>query len=46
MNIFLKKNKGIKFEANFLKDSDLKNIKIYDNIILENLTDAINAAFC
>ena len=42
MNIFLKKNKGIKFEAKFLKNSDLKNIKIYDNIILENLTDAID----
>ena len=42
MNIFLKKNKGIKFDANSLKNFDLKKMKIYDNIILENLTDAID----
>ena len=42
MNIFLKKNKGIKFDANTLKNFDLKKMKIYDNIILENLTDAID----
>ena len=42
MNIFLKKNKGIKFDANSLKNFDLKKMRIYDNIILENLTDAID----
>ena len=42
MKIFLKKNKGIKFDANTLKNFDLKKMKIYDNIILENLTDAID----
>ncbi len=42
MNIFLNKNKGIKFDANSLKNCDLKKIKIYDNIILENLTNAID----
>ncbi len=42
MNIFLKKNKGVKFEANTLKNEHLKEIKIYENIILENLTNVIN----
>ena len=38
MNIFLKKNKGIKFECKSLQNDDLKRIKIYENIILENLS--------
>ena len=42
INIFLKKNKGIKFEANSLKDEHLKEIKVYENIVLENLTSNIN----
>tara|TARA_B100000282_G_C31709091_1_gene480189 strand:+ start:497 stop:1159 length:663 start_codon:yes stop_codon:yes gene_type:complete len=42
MNIFLKKNKGIKFDAKLLKDNHLKEIKIYENIILENLSSNIN----
>ncbi len=42
INIFLKKNKGVKFEANTLKNEHLKEIKIYENIILENLTNVIN----
>ena len=37
INIFLKKFKGIKFEANLLNNEKLKEIKIYQNIILENL---------
>tara|TARA_B100000900_G_C20556040_1_gene706874 strand:+ start:729 stop:1391 length:663 start_codon:yes stop_codon:yes gene_type:complete len=41
-NIFLKKNKGIKFDANNLKDDDLQKIKIYENIILENLSSNID----
>lgn len=42
MNIFLNKNKGIKFEAKLLKNDDLKNIKIYQNIVIENLSSDIN----
>jgi len=42
MNIFLSKNKGIKFEANSLKNDDLKNIKIYENIVIENLSSDVN----
>ena len=42
MNIFLHKNKGIKFEAKSLKNDHLKNIKIYENIIIENLSSDIN----
>ena len=42
MNIFLKRNRGIKFDANSLKNFHLKKIKMYDNIILENLTNAID----
>ena len=42
MNIFLKKNKGVKFDANSIKNYQLKKIKIYENIIIENLTKEIN----
>ena len=42
MNIFLKKNKGIKFDANLLDNDYLKKIKTYENIVLENLTNIIN----
>ena len=42
MNIFLQKNKGIKFEAQSLQNDDLKNIKIYENIIIENLSSDVN----
>ena len=38
MNIFLQKNKGIKFEGKFLRNDDLKKIKIHENIIIENLS--------
>ena len=37
INIFLKKFQGIKFEASLLDNEKLKEIKIYQNIILENL---------
>ena len=37
VNIFLKKFKGIKFEANLLDNEKIKEIKIYQNIILENI---------
>ena len=42
INIFIKKFKGIKFDANFITDQDLKKIKIHENIILENLNKNIN----
>ena len=38
INIFLKKFNGIKIESNFLNDENLKQIKPYQNIILENLS--------
>ena len=42
INIFLKKFKGIKFEANLLTDDDLSRIKMYRNIVLENLNADVN----
>jgi len=37
VNIFIKKFGGIKLNAKSLKNEDLKKIKIYENIILEDL---------
>ena len=37
IDIFIKKFKGIKLNANSLGNEDLKIIKIHENIILENL---------
>ena len=42
VNIFLKKFKGIKFEANLLNNKNLSEIKIYQNIILENLDETVD----
>ena len=42
VNIFIKKFKGIKLEAKTLNNNDLKEIKIYQNIILENLDENID----
>ena len=42
INIFLKKFNGFKVEANSLKNSTLKEIKIYQNIVLENLSTKID----
>ena len=42
VNMFVKKFKGFKLDANLLTDKDLKTIKIYENIILENLDEKIN----
>ena len=42
VNIFLKKFEGIKFEANQLNNECLKKIEIYQNIIIENLSENIN----
>ena len=42
MNIFLKKNKGIKIDFNSIKNIDFKNLKIYENIVLEDVTTNTN----
>ena len=42
VNIFLKKFKGIKLNANSLSNEDLNQIKVYENIILEDLTEKVN----
>ena len=42
MNIFLQKNKGIKFEGKYFQNDDLKKIKIYENIVIENLSSDID----
>ncbi len=41
-NIFLKKFKGIKFEANLLTDENLREVKMHQNIVLENLKEEVN----
>ena len=41
-NIFLKKFKGIKIDSNLLNNDNLKQIKPYQNIILEDLSLDIN----
>ena len=42
VNIFLEKFKGIKIEANELTNDTLKQIKIFENIIIENFNDKID----
>jgi len=42
INIFIKKFKGIKFSAETLSDKDLTKIKIYENIILEDLNEKVD----
>jgi chromosomal replication initiation ATPase DnaA len=42
INIFIKRFKGIKFDANSLTDKDLKIIKVHQNIILENFNENID----
>ena len=42
INIFLEKFKGIKIEANEINNEFLKNIKIFENIIIENFDDKID----
>ena len=42
MNIFLQKNKGIKFEGKYFQNDDLKKIKIHENIVIENLSSDID----
>ena len=42
INIFLKKFKGIKIDASKINNEFLKNIKIYENIVIENLNNEID----
>ena len=42
INIFLHKNKGIKFEGKSLENDDLKRIKNYENIVIENLSSDVD----
>jgi chromosomal replication initiation ATPase DnaA len=42
VNIFLKKFNGIRIKSNLLKDENLKEIKPYQNIILEDLNLNVN----
>ena len=42
INIFLKQFNGIKLESKFLNNQNLKEIKVYENIILENLEENID----
>ena len=42
INIFLSKFNGIKLDSSSLKNEDLKEIKIYQNIVIENLTKEID----
>jgi len=41
-NIFLKNFKGIKINSNSFKNEDFKNLKIYENIVLEDFDKNIN----
>ena len=41
-NIFIKKFKGIKIEANLFENKNLNEIKIYENIILDNFNQNID----
>ena len=42
INIFIKKFKGVKLDANSLTNEDLKKVKVYENIILEDLNNKVN----
>ena len=42
VNIFIKKFKGIKLKAKLLNNEDLNKIKIYENIILEDLDEKVD----
>ena len=44
-NIFLKKFNGIKVESNLLNNDTLKTIKLYQNVVLENLNLNVNEDF-
>ena len=42
INIFIKKFKGIKLNANLLNNEDLSKIKMHENIILEDLNEKVD----
>ena len=42
IDIFIKKFNGIKLEASLFNNENFEKIKIYQNIILENLNNNIN----
>ncbi len=42
VDVFLKKFKGIKLDANLLDNKDIDNIKIYQNIVLENINTGVD----
>ena len=42
VNIFLRKFNGIKIDSNLLNDENLKTIKPYQNVVLENLDLEVN----
>ena len=42
INIFLKKFKGFKINAKEINNQSLKEIKVYENIIIEDLSEEIN----
>ncbi len=42
INIFLKKFNGVKFEASLFDNKDLKQLKIHQNVILENLSKNVD----
>ena len=42
IDIFIEKFKGIKFQAELFNNDSLKEIKIYENIILENINENID----
>ena len=42
VNIFLKKYNGIKFDSKLFKNEDLKKVKIFENIVLENFDEHID----
>jgi chromosomal replication initiation ATPase DnaA len=42
INIFLKKFKGVKINADEINNQFLKEVKIYENIIIENLNEEID----
>ena len=42
INIFLEKYKGIKIDAKNITNDFIKNIKIHENIVLENIDEKID----
>ena len=42
INIFLKKFKGLKLNANLIDNHLLKEIKLYENIVIEDLNEEVN----